>query len=79
MNFFIKGKLIKLDPNRGKMASIVIKDNRQGQHWIIYLDLLKTDLTDLSCAKLNSDIEVSGFVCQKNSKTFFVAQKIVVK
>ena len=76
MYFNIIGNLVKLDPNRGKMASIVVGDNRIGQHWIIYLDLCKSDFADLVNATIGCEIEVKGFVTQKNSKTFFVAKDV---
>ena len=78
MNFSIKGKLVKLDPRRGKMASIVVKDFRKGQHWLVYLDLCKTDFSELAYAKIGCSVEASGFVTQKDNKTFFIAQEITV-
>ena len=77
MKFTITGQLKKLDPHRGKMASISIRDNERGQHWLIYLDLQHSDFADLIDAKLGSVVEVKGFVIQKGDKTFFIAQNVV--
>ena len=76
MHFNIIGNLIRLDANRGKMASVIIKDNRKGQHWIVYLDLCKSDFADLVNAKIGCEIEAKGFVTQKGNKTFFVAKSV---
>ena len=78
MYFNIIGNLIKLDPNRGKMASIVVRDNRRGQHWLIYLDLQHSNFADLVDAKQGCKIEVRGFATQKSGKTFFVAQDVAL-
>jgi hypothetical protein len=76
MYFNIIGNLMKLDPNRGKMASVIIKDNRKGQHWIVYLDLCKSDFADLTNATIGCEIEAKGFIMQKGNKTFFVAKSV---
>ena len=76
MYFDVIGNLIRLDANRGKMASVIIKDNRIGQHWIVYLDLCKSDFADLIDAHQGCEIEAKGFVTQKGNKTFFVAKSV---
>ena len=78
MKFTITGQLKKLDPHRGKMASISIRDNERGQHWLIYLDLQHSDFADLVNAKLSSVVEVNGFAIQKGNKTFFIAQNVTL-